>query len=171
MTATYYTYDSATKRLCVAPKAITVTRKGRDGKERTYMTVNAPALDYAAIGAYIRADDPAPGAPDGMVAVADGWEVRDGAWHRTWTFKPAPEPEPRTFSKLKIVAALKEAGVWEEVKRLVESSGLYDYFLAAQDLREDNEEFQKGKTALAGTLGWTDDDVEALLAECVAGSL
>lgn len=74
-------------------------------------------------------------------------------------------PAPRTFSKLKIVAALTNAGVWEAVKQLLIERGFYDLFLAAQDFRSDNKYFDQGKTSLQTALGWTDEQVEAVLAE------
>ena len=74
-------------------------------------------------------------------------------------------PAPRTFSKLRIVAALTNAGVWAQVKQYIEREGLYDLYLAAQDFREDNEYFTQGRTALQTALGWTDGQVEAVLAE------
>lgn len=116
-----------------------------------------PTAEQAAVFEAYPREEP----PEGAEVMK--WTLVDGRWEATFT------PAVRTFSKLKIVAALKEAGVWEEVKRLVEASGLYDYFLAAQDLREDNEAFRQGKTELASALGWTDGQVEELLAECVAG--
>jgi len=74
-------------------------------------------------------------------------------------------PAPRTFSKLRIVAALTKAGVWDAVKQLLIERGFYDLFLAAQDFRSDNEYFDQGKTALQTALGWTDEQVEAVLQE------
>lgn len=73
-------------------------------------------------------------------------------------------PASRTFSKLRIVAALTTAGVWDSVKQLLIERGFYDLFLAAQDFREDNEYFANGKAALQSALGWTDEQVEAVLA-------
>ena len=74
-------------------------------------------------------------------------------------------PAPRTFSKLRIVAALTTAGVWEQVKAYLEQVFLYDLFLAAQDFREDNGYFAQGRTQLQTALGWTDAQVEAVLQE------
>ena len=89
----------------------------------------------------------------------------DRKWHKQWTLVDAPPPPPRTFSKLRIVAALTKAGVWSQVKAYIEQAGLYDLYLAAQDFAEDNEYFTQGKTALQSALGWTDEQVEAILQE------
>lgn len=76
-------------------------------------------------------------------------------------------PRARTFSKLRIVAALTSAGVWAQVKQYIIDADLYDLYLAAQDFSEDNEYFTQGKTALQTALGWTDEQVEAVLAASV----
>ena len=47
--------------------------------------------------------------------------------------------------------------------------GLYDLYLAAQDFREDNEYFVRGKTALIEALSLTEEQVEAILQKCVIG--
>ena len=51
---------------------------------------NPSAEDYAAIGAYPRDDASMamPKAPEGQVARATGWELKDGKWSRTWAFEP-----------------------------------------------------------------------------------
>ena len=77
-------------------------------------------------------------------------------------------PDPRIFSKMKVVAALTQAGVWPQVKAWIEERGLYDLYLAAQEFREDDPDFAAGKAALKAQLGWTDEKVAAILAECVA---
>ena len=96
-----------------------------------------------------------------------GYEERDGIARRVYEQVPLPPPPPRVFSKLKVVAALTEAGVWPQVKAWIESKGLYDLYLAAQEFAEDNEYFAQGLAALKPVVGWTDERVEALLAKCV----
>lgn len=127
------------------------------------------AEQYAVVG-YLPVVDEAPaGVPQGKHAEAGAWEEADGAIRRVYAVVDDPPPPPRTFSKLKCVAALAEAGVWPEVKAWLDSAGLYDLYLAAQDFAEDNEYFVQGLSALKPALGWTDGQVEALLAQCVAG--
>lgn len=91
----------------------------------------------------------------------------DGGYRWVYALVDNPPPAPRTFSKLKVVAALTSAGVWPQVKAWIEANGLYDLYLAAQDFAEDNEYFVSGRAALAASLGWTDEQVEALLSQCV----
>ena len=113
---------------------------------------------------YLEFIDKPPATTEGFSAVPIEWQQADGKWVRQYEVRELPPPPPRTFSKLRIVAALTTAGVWDSVKQLLIERGLYDLFLAAQDFREDNEYFENGKAALQTALGWTDEQVEAVLA-------
>ena len=159
---TYYTYDPTTKRLTAMSNVVTMP----DGSH----VANPPAAQCAALGAYPLAQkNPAiPEPPPGKVAVPDGYELVNGAWQRAYRFDAAPSPLPRTFSKLKIVAALMQANVWEQVKQYIIDAGLYDLYLAAQDFREDNEYFLQGKSVLMSQLGWDNAQVEAILSAAEA---
>lgn len=110
---------------------------------------------------------PSQPAPNGYHYEAQGWAELGGVIQRVYAAIQDPAPPPRTFSKLRIVAALTTAGVWDAVKQLLIERSLYDLFLAAQDFREDNEFFEQGRTALQTALGWTDEQVEAVLAASV----
>lgn len=91
------------------------------------------------------------------------YTVRDGVAYKEYFVARLP----RVFSKLKVVAALTEAGAWAQVKAWIEANGLYDLYLAAQEFAEDNDYFARGLAALKPVVGWTDEQVEALLAKCV----
>jgi hypothetical protein len=110
---------------------------------------------------------------DGKVVEYGGYALgeSDHLWHKQWILVDAPPPPPRTFSKLRIVAALTNAGVWAQVKAYIEREGLYDLYLAAQDFREDNPYFISGKAQLMASLGWTEERAEALLSQCVIGGV
>ncbi|MBQ1429499.1 MAG: hypothetical protein IIZ06_07505 [Kiritimatiellae bacterium] len=155
---TYYTYDSTTKRLTRAPDPAII-----DGR----MIVHPTAAMYASINAYPLGDTTPPTPPEGKIVVQDGYELDFGEWRPHWVFDDAPPPPPRVFSKLKIVAALTTAGVWAQAKEYIETAGLYDLYLAAQDFAEDNPYFAQGRAALQTALGWTDEQVEAVLAAAV----
>lgn len=122
--------------------------------------------------------------PDDGMALTDGSTYTKGSVYLAHSadasrWREIPEGEvppqddrpnpPRTFSKLRIVASLTDAGVWPQVKQYIEQAGLYDLYLAAQDFAEDNEYFAQGKTALQSALGWTDAQVEAVLAQAEIG--
>ena len=109
--------------------------------------------------------------PDGKHYEARGWDIIEGVIRRVYQLVDNPPPAPRVFSKMKCVAALMEAGVWHEVKGYIEGAGLYDLYLAAQDFREDNPYFVSGKAQLMASLGWTEEQAEALLAKCVTGGV
>lgn len=156
----YYFYNDTTKRLAAAPRVITLASGAR--------IANPTAADLAAIGAYPKAAETPPEAPEGKAAVIDGYELSNGLWTDLWRFDDIPPAPPRIFSKLKVVAALINAGVWADVKAYIEGAGLYDLYLAAQNFAEDNDYFVQGKAALQTALDWTDEQVESILAASVA---
>lgn len=82
------------------------------------------------------------------------------AWGKKWR-----KVTPRRFSKMLIVAALTREGVWPQVKSWIDAQGLTDLYLAAQDFAEDNAYFTQGKAAIQAALGWTSEQVEAVLKE------
>lgn len=161
MATTYYRYNELTRVLTAAPRYIVLA-------DRTTI-VNPTAEQYASLrDAYPKGEDaPLPEPQEGKVVEYGGYALgeTDHLWHKQWTLMDAPPPPPRTFSKLRIVAALTKAGVWAQVKAYIEQAGLYDLYLAAQDFREDNEYFTQSKAQLQIALGWTDAQVEEILKE------
>lgn len=97
----------------------------------------------------------------------DGWQEQAAAFVPKWKLVEDAPPPPRVFSKLKCVAALMRSGVWAQVKQYIEQAGLYDLYLAAQEFSEDNDYFRQGRDALQQQLGWTDAQVEEVLAASV----
>lgn len=85
---TYYTYNTATKRLTRAPDPATI-----DGQ----MVVHPSAAMYASIGAYPLGDTTPPTPPEGKVAVPDGYALDGGEWVRQWRFDDAPAPTVADF--------------------------------------------------------------------------
>ena len=133
---------------------------------------NPTEAQYAAAsdGPWFPVVDAPPTTParEGCHYEAGAYELVDGKYVRCYAELADPPPPPRVFSKLKIVAALMEAGVWAQVKAYITEAGLYDLYLAAQDFKEDNPYFLRGKAALQTALGWTDEQVEAVLAASIA---
>ena len=161
MATQYYRYNELTRVLTAEPNYI----RTADGRT----IVNPTAEQYATLrDAYPKGEDaPMPDPQDGKVVEYGGYALgeSDHLWHKQWVLVDAPPPPLRTFSKLRIVASLTTAGVWDAVKQLLIERGFYDLFLAAQDFRSDNEYFAQGKTALQSALGWTDEQVEDVLKE------
>lgn len=156
---TYYTYNETTRTLSPAPKAVR-TPQG--------IVCNPTAEQYAAIGAYPLAADTPP--PEGKVAVPTGYELRDSAWHRVYRYEDAPPPPPRTFSKYRLVCALQTANVWPQIKEwLLSQDGAYDLYLAAEDISEDESLLAQGIATVKELLGWTDEQVAAVLDAAAIG--
>lgn len=77
---------------------------------------------------------------------------------------PAP---PRVFVTADLVEALLAEGIWEQVRAWIVERGLLDLVLVTKEFEETNENFAAGRAALQEALGWTDEEVEELLAKCV----
>lgn len=154
----YYTLDITTRSL--VPLELPVAVDGR-------LVLHPTPAQAATHGAYPPQprDTTAPTPPDGKVAVPDSWEVRDGQWVRTYRYEDAPPPAPRTFSKLRVTAALMAREKWLPVRDFLVQNGLYDLYLAAQDFREDDEFFVKGLASIKEQFGMADEEVEAILKE------
>ena len=154
--------------------------------------MNPTEASYLAAGWKKVVEDP-PQANEGCTVEPSGWTETETALVRTYKQVPkpaAPEAEggqggagggrdsdmpsapapvgKRIFSKLKLVAALKAADKWVLVKTWLEEKAYYDYYLAAQNFAEDNELFLEGKAAIQRYLNMSDEDIEAILSQCVA---
>lgn len=114
---------------------------------------------------YLPVVDERPSTDAAHYAVATGW-ARDGeTWRRVYEVRELPPPPPRTFSKYRLVSALMQANVWPQVKAWIESiPGAYDLYLAAEDISEDEQLLKDGIGEMKKLLGWTDEQVEAVLA-------
>ena len=158
---TYYTYNEQTKQLAAAPRTI------RDGGR----TIIPNAKRYAAMGAYPLSDTiETVSPPEGKIAVPDGYELQSGKWTRTYRYEDAPPPPPRTFSKYKLVRALQAENVWDAVKSWLQSrEGAWDLYLAAEDISEDERLLADGIVAVKQLLGWTDEQIAAVLDAVVIG--
>ena len=159
--------------------------------------MNPTEASYLAAG-WKKVVDERPSSPDGFMSVESGWTETDTTLTRVYKqiAMPAPDtpsggggdtpsggsegedtppapptPPPigkRTFSKLKLVSALKAADKWVLVKTWLEEKAYYDYYLAAQNFAEDNALFIEGRNAIKGYLGVSDEYIEAILSQCIA---
>ena len=148
--------------------------------------MNPSAASYLAAGWKKVVEEP-PEPEEGMTVEVSGWTETETTLVRTYKQIPIP-PQPeaegggqggdtppapapvgkRIFSKLKLVAALKAADKWVLVKTWLEEKAYYDYYLAAQIFAEDNALFLEGKAAIQRYLNMSDEDIEAILSQCVA---
>lgn len=128
-----------------------------------------PADYLATLGYYPLVETPAPPPEEGC-HVEPRYACDDAedpsAVVQSWAQVADPPPPPRVFSKMKVVLALREMGVWPQVKAWIEAQDLYDVYLAAQDFREDDPYFAQGLAALKSQLGITDGQAEAILSDC-----
>jgi len=75
---------------------------------------------------------------------------------------------PTVYSKYKAYLALRGAGVWPQVKSWLEANDLWDAFMIANDFRDDDPNFKLGVSELKNVVGWTDEQIAVLLAQCLA---
>ena len=129
---------------------------------------NPSAETYLAAGWKRIVDEP-PAAEPGHIVEVSGWDETADSIVRIYKQVPdeTPETKVRVFSKLKLVAALKEADKWVLVKTWIEERSLWDYYLAAQNFREDNEMFADALAAIKTYARITDDEAEAILKQCI----
>lgn len=131
--------------------------------------VNPTESSYLEAGWKKVIDEP-PEAEDGKHVEPTGWTENEVSVTRVYAQKPGTRglAGPRTFSKLKMLLVLKRENLWILTKTWIEEYGLYDFYLAAQFFTEDNEYFLQGKKELQKVMGKTDEEINALLDECVA---
>ena len=129
---------------------------------------NPSAETYLAAGWKHIMDEP-PAAEPGHTVEVSGWDETADSIVRIYKQVPdeTPGAKARVFSKLKLVAALKEADKWVLVKTWIEERGLWDYYLAAQNFREDNEMFSDALAAIKAYARMSDEDAEAILKNCI----
>ena len=129
---------------------------------------NPSAETYLAAG-WKRILDERPAPDEGCTVQVSGWEETEDSIVRV--YKQVPDeplpPRGRVFSKLKLVAALKAADKWVLVKTCIEERGWWDYYLAAQNFREGNEMFSEAVAAIKEYARMSDEDVEAILKNCI----
>lgn len=91
----------------------------------------------------------------------------DGGYRWVYALVDNPPPPPRVFVTADLVEQLMAEGIWENVRAWIVERGMLDLVYTTKEFDENNENFKAGKTALQTALGWTDEEVEELLAKCV----
>lgn len=77
---------------------------------------------------------------------------------------PAPPPEPKLISKLKLKRYLDERELWTTFKSALEQGGYLEDFTVAVNLSTGDADFQSALTALSGITA--DLDIDALIEAC-----
>ena len=150
--------------------------KSRDWDERV-KRLWPTAEEYLAEG-YVRVVDlfPSDPAPDGKHWEPRGWKIEPKSATadmivRVYVLVDDPLPPPRVFVTADLVEALMAEGIWDDVRAWIVERGMLDLVLATAEFTEDNANFAAGRAALQAALGWTDEEVEELLAQCVKGGV
>ena len=141
------------------------------------MVTNPKAEHFAALNeeraksglpSYLEFIDKPPATTEGFSAVPTRWQQADGKWVRQYEERELPPPPPRTFDKYRLVDALMNAVVWDRVEAwLKETPNAWTRALMAPDISEDEPLLAQGIAAVKELLGWTDEQVEAVLAASV----
>ena len=152
------------------PKADMTPEFGPDALVIDGRTILAPKAPHYLAAGYKQLRDEVPvDPPEGKHYQRTDKIEADGAGGYRWQYRLVddPPPPPRVFVTADLVEALMEEGVWETARSWIVEQGLLDLVLATKEFDETNENFQAGKAALQTALGWTDAEVEELLARCV----
>ena len=132
----------------------------------TGVIANPAAATYRKAG-WLRVNS-VPPPPEGYTQAISGYTWDDETITPVMKCIPIENP-PRIFSKLRLVTALTERNLWLSVKDWLEETSYGDFFMAAQNIREDHPAFKLALVAAQSRFGFTDDQVSAVLAESVAG--
>ena len=82
-------------------------------------------------------------------------------WTKTTREVPDPEPQPVLYSKLKLIRAMKQAGIWTQVKTQIEASDYWDEFICAQELASNDPGFMEFVDSMKSVIG--NDTINQLL--------
>ena len=74
-------------------------------------------------------------------------------WTKTTREVPDPEPQPVLYSKLKLIRAMKQAGIWTQVKTQIEASDYWDEFICAQELASNDPGFMAFVDSMKPVIG------------------
>ena len=82
-------------------------------------------------------------------------------WTKTTREVPDPEPQPTLYSKLKLIRAMKQAGIWTQVKTQIETSDYWDEFICAQELASNDPGFMEFVDSMKAVIG--EDTINQML--------
>ena len=78
-----------------------------------------------------------------------------------------PPPEPRRFSVKLVAGKIKELGYTAQVREALMAANAYEMFVGANYLREDDPDFLAMRGLVQRLTGLSDDEIEAVLADCL----
>lgn len=129
--------------------------------------MNPKRLSYLQAGWKFLDLQPPADPPEGKEYVISGYTETATDIQAVFKLVPVVSP-PRTFSKLRLVTALTERGLWAAIRDWLDETGYYDLFAAAQDIREDHPQFAAALTAARTRFSLTPDQIAAILSESAA---
>ena len=74
-------------------------------------------------------------------------------WTKTTREVPDPAPQSVLYSKLKLIRAMKQAGIWTQVKTQIEASDYWDEFICAQELASNDPGFTAFVDSMKSVIG------------------
>ena len=128
------------------------------------LIMNPKRLSYLQAGWKFLDLQPPADPPEGKEYALTGYTETATDIQAVFKLVPVVSP-PRTFSKLRLVTALTERGLWAAIRDWLEETGYYDLFAAAQDIREDHPQFAAALAAIRTRFSLTPDQIAAVLAE------
>lgn len=165
MAINYYTYNSTTKQLTPVHGPIRTARG---------WVPTPTAAEWAERGAYPNGNYPPPTPPQGKIAVADGFALRDNVWERLYRFEDAPPPPPRKWSRLSIKTALATAGMLAAARSYLSAVEIATGYAAWEALTDcdyieegypDAERWSAILDGAESALGKTRAEIDAFLAQ------
>ena len=114
---------------------------------------------------YKRVIDSPPQTDAEHYAVATGWAEQGGEIVRQYEVRENPPPPPRVWTPLSIKRACGER--WATVRDALQTAGIYEDFVMAQELREDDAAFAQGYNWACAEYGA--EVVDAVLAAAEGG--
>ena len=89
----------------------------------------------------------------GKVSPLNDGNCESFGWTKTTREVPDPEPQPVLYSKLKLIRAMKQAGIWTQVKTQIEASDYWDEFICAQELASNDPGFMAFVDSMKSVIG------------------
>ena len=89
----------------------------------------------------------------GKVSPLNDGNCESFGWTKITREVPDPEPEPVLYSKLKLIRAMKQAGIWTQVKDQIEASDYWDEFICAQELASNDPGFMAFVDSMKSVIG------------------